>query len=427
MFQELFFLQDPNVRMVTLSVLLLSGSAAMVGCFTFVRKRALVGDAIAHAVLPGVCLAFLISGEKNPLWLLLGALVTGWLSLLAMDFIVQHSKLKTDTAIGAVLSVFFGLGILLLTGIQHSGSGNQAGLDKFLFGKAAAMGEQDVWVFGTVCMFILIVLFLFFKAFKTLSFDPDFAQARGIPVRTLRFVLSSITVLAVATGIQAVGVVLMAALLITPAAAARFWTDRLLRMVWLAAAFGMLAGLSGTFISYAAPSMPTGPWIVMVLSFIALISVAFAPQRGIWARWQLQRQNARKILLENVLKVLYTLSEQTQKSVSVADLRAQRNFSEAPLRRSLQTLRKKDWVKLEGETIRLTKSGRTESRRIIRLHRLWELYLNRRLNLMPDHVHNGAEAIEHLLTPEVEKQLLEELGHPERDPHQSKIPYREED
>jgi len=260
---DFFTFSDPNVRMVTLGAILLGISAATVGCFTFLRKRALVGDAIAHAVLPGVCLSFIISGEKNPFWLLLGAVIAGWAALLVMDFMVNHSKLKTDTAIGAVLSVFFGLGILLLTAIQHSGSANQAGLDTFLFGKAASMTQRDVWVFGGVAALLLLVIAAFFKSFKLVAFDPDFARSLGLPVRTLEFILATITVLSVATGIQAVGVVLMAALLITPAAAARFWTDSMIRMILLAALFGLLSGFFGAWVSYTAPAMPTnatGRW-----------------------------------------------------------------------------------------------------------------------------------------------------------------------
>ncbi|MEM6297181.1 MAG: metal ABC transporter permease [Bacteroidota bacterium] len=422
---EFLSFRDPNVVMVTLAAVLLSASAAMVGCFTFVRKRALVGDAIAHSILPGVCLAFLISGEKNPFWLLLGAAITGWLSLMAMDFIVRHSKLKADTAIGAVLSIFFGLGILLLTSIQHSGSGNQAGLDKFLFGKAASMTQQDVWVFGGVAVGILVILTLFFNAFKVLSFDLDFARTRGLPIRFLEFILATITVLAVATGIQAVGVVLMAALLITPAAAARFWTDRLVKMIGLAAIFGMLSGFFGAFVSYAAPSMPTGPWIVMVLSVIALVSVVFAPKRGIWARRQLQRENRQKIHLENILKTFYALSESKEVEkvgFSFEEIIRRRHFSVSALKEGLRKLKRKGFVEPIEKNWRLTPEGKAESRRIVRLHRLWELYLNRRLNMMPDHVHNSAEAIEHIITPEVESQLLEELGHPALDPHESEIP-----
>ncbi|HRJ15088.1 MAG TPA: iron chelate uptake ABC transporter family permease subunit, partial [Saprospiraceae bacterium] len=303
------FWSDPNVQMVVLGVMLLGAGAVVTGVFTFVRKRALVGDAIAHSVLPGVCLAFLISGQKHPLWLLIGAVATGWLSLLTMDYITRNSKIKADAAIGVVLSVFFGLGILLLTAIQASGSGHQAGLDKFLFGKAASLTRQDVLVFGAAAGLILSVSALFFRAFSTMSFDREFAMSAGLPVKTLEFILATITVLAVATGIQAVGVVLMAALLITPAAAARFWTNNLVKMTLLAAIFGMVSGLFGAWISYQAPAMPTGPWIVILLTLIALFSVLAAPERGILARWQLQRNNAHKILTENILKTFFQMEE----------------------------------------------------------------------------------------------------------------------
>lgn len=423
---DFFTFSDPNVRVVALGAVLLGISAAIVGCFTFLRKRALVGDAIAHAILPGVCLAFLISGDKHPLWLLLGAVATGWLSLLSMDAIVNRSKLKMDTAIGVVLSVFFGLGILLLTAIQQSGSANQAGLDKFLFGKAASMSRQDVWVFGTVAVLLILLVRAFFKEFKLVSFDVDFARSIGLPVRRLEFLLSTITVLSVATGIQAVGVVLMAALLISPAAAARFWTDNIKRMIGLAAAFGALAGLFGAWISYTAPAMPTGPWIVVLLSIIAIFSVVAAPERGIWARVRLQRANAKKMRQENILKTFYGLGEADGSFFSprtAKELEAQRPFSSPLLQKGLKRLARQGLLTKGAQGFQLNPLGLEEARRVVRLHRLWELYLTERMNIAPDHVHNTAEAIEHLLTPEVEAALLKELGQPLLDPHQSVIPY----
>ncbi len=424
---DFFTFSDPNVRLVTLGAMLLGGSAAIVGCFTFVRKRALVGDAIAHSILPGVCLAFLLSGEKHPLILLSGAVLSGWISLLVMDFMVNRSKLKTDTAIGAVLSVFFGLGILMLTAIQQSGSGNQAGLDKFLFGKAASMTGQDVLTFGGVAAMLLLIVLAFYKEFKLVAFDADFARTIGLPVRLLEFILATITVLSVATGIQAVGVVLMAALLITPAAAARFWTDRISRMILLAALFGVASGLFGAFVSYTAPSMPTGPWIVMLLSAIALISIFMAPQRGILARTQLRHANRRKILTENILKAFYKLHEQQtdeQQAYEFQQIQQQRAFQGWRLRLGLQRLRRRGLVKAtDNHHWQLTPEGVAESRRVVRLHRLWELYLTRRMRMAPDHVHQTAEAIEHVITPEIERQLLEELDHPQLDPHQRQIPY----
>jgi len=423
---EFFSFSDPNVTIVVLGSVLLGASAAIVGCFTFLRKRALVGDAVAHAILPGVCVAFMLSGQKSPLILLTGAVISGWISLLAMDYIVNRTKLKADTAIGLVLTVFFGLGIMLLTAIQHSGSAGQAGLDKFLFGKAASMSRQDVMVFGTTALILLILVLVFFKEFKLVAFDPDYARSAGLPVRSLEFLLATITVLAVAVGIQAVGVVLMAALLITPASAARFWTDDIRMMVFLSAVFGVLSGIFGSYISYIAPAMPTGPWIVVLLSILAFGSVFFAPRQGILARLRLQRGNTRKMLAENILKTFYALGEKEGSFLRPRNTDAllqQRAFRPNTLKRGLRRLQRRNLLKKVSDgKWRLTEAGFEESSQIVRRHRLWELYLNKRLSLAADHVHNDAEAIEHILTPEVEAQLERDLGYPILDPHESKIP-----
>lgn len=408
--------------------MILGASAAIVGCFSFLRKRALVGDAIAHSILPGVCLAFMVSGSKNPLYLIIGAFITGWLSLLLIDAITRTTKLKSDTAIGIILSVFFGVGILLLTSIQHSGNASQAGLDKFLFGKAASLTKDDVYIFGTIALILIAVVILFYKEFKLISFNPDYAKVIGLPVRFLEFMLATITVLAVAVGIQAVGVVLMAALLITPASGARFWTDKLSVMILIATAFGAISGFLGSYISYIAPAMPTGPWIVMCLSMLTIGSIWFAPRTGMLAKFRVQKENQRKILIENVLKLFYHLGEKDgtfKKQRSTSVLLASRDLRIKELNRGLHLLKKEHWLRKKGDNWLITQSGLNEAKRIIKLHRLWEMYLNQRLKLEPDHVHNDAEAIEHIITPELEKQLEKELNYPTKDPHESIIPYAE--
>ena len=426
-FQFLSF-SDPNVLFVVLGTMILGASAAIVGCFSFLRKRALVGDAIAHSILPGVCLAFMVSGSKNPLYLIIGAFITGWLSLLLIDAITRTTKLKSDTAIGIILSVFFGVGILLLTSIQHSGNASQAGLDKFLFGKAASLTKDDVYIFGTIALILIAVVILFYKEFKLISFNPDYAKVIGLPVRFLEFMLATITVLAVAVGIQAVGVVLMAALLITPASGARFWTDKLSVMILIATAFGAISGFLGSYISYIAPAMPTGPWIVMCLSMLTIGSIWFAPRTGMLAKFRVQKENQRKILIENVLKLFYHLGEKDgtfKKQRSTSVLLASRDLRIKELNRGLHLLKKEHWLRKKGDDWLITQSGLNEAKRIIKLHRLWEMYLNQRLKLEPDHVHNDAEAIEHIITPELEKQLEKELNYPTKDPHESIIPYAE--
>ena len=258
------------------------------------RKKSLIGDAIAHSVLPGICLAFLLFETKNPLILLGGATITGWLSVILIDYITGQSRIKADAAIGIVLSVFFGVGILLLTYIQHTGISSQSGLQSYLFGKAAAMTRDDIYVLTGLSLLIIVLMLMFYKEFALMTFDEDHAKSIGLPVKLLEIVLSIITVLAVAVGIQAVGVVLMAAMLIAPATAGRYWTDKLGVMLFLAAIFGAFSGLIGAFISYTAPSMSTGPWIIITISLVALMSILFAPNKGYVSRTLKQKTESTK-------------------------------------------------------------------------------------------------------------------------------------
>src|SRR5690554_1370056 len=416
---------EPNVRFVVFGSIILGATAAIVGCFAFLRKRALVGDAISHSILPGVALAFIISGTKNPLYLIIGALISGWISLILIDAISRTTKLKSDAAIGIILSVFFGFGILLLTYIQQSGNAAQSGLDSFLFGKAASLMPEDIVIFSSIGLALIVLVLLFFKEFKLLSFNIDYAKTIGLPVKFLEFLLSTITVLSVAVGIQAVGVVLMAALLITPAAGARYWTNRLSPMIWIATFFGAISAFVASYISYIAPSMPTGPWVVVVLSVLTVASILFAPKKGILARYTLRRENQRKILIENILKLFYHLGEHDEKfmkSRSKKELLAGRDFLPKELDKGLNSLQSKSLVLQKDNRFIITEKGLNEAKRVIRLHRLWEMYLNQRLKLEADHVHNDAEAIEHIITEDIERQLEKELAYPEKDPHQSKIP-----
>lgn len=425
-FVEFFSFSDPNIRYVVIGSVLLTASSAIVGTFTFLNKRSLIGDAIAHAVLPGICLGFIVAGTKNPLVLIIGAFITGWLSLVVVDYISRKTRIKEDTAIGMVLSVFFGIGILMLTVIQKSGNASQSGLDHFLFGKAAALVGSDLYAFLIVAIILLVVVYIMFKEFALLAFDKAYARSIGYPVRTLELILTSLIVLAVVIGIQAVGVVLMAAILITPAAAARFWTDKITVMIFLASAFGALSGLSGAYISFVAPAMPTGPWIVIVISTIAFISFFLAPKRGVISRMIRQRTIHQTINNENVLKVMYQLGEENKNFFiprHLDEIIRRRKYERTTLQTILRRLLNHGYVAQTGSLWSLSEEGKNKAQRVVKIHRLWELYLTTYMKIAPDHVHEDAETIEHLLTPELEAELEKQLGYAKLDPHQTKIPY----
>ncbi|AWW28700.1 zinc ABC transporter permease [Echinicola strongylocentroti] len=417
-----FSFQDPNVLMVVTGIVLLSISTAMVGTFTFLDKKALVGDAISHAVLPGVCLAFMLSGSKNPYWIVSGAFVTGALSTYAITWVSNYTKLKEDTVIASVLSIFFGVGIVMMTQLQQTGNASLSGLDHFIFGNAISIVGQDLWVYGFLALAIIIVILLFYKEFQLMVFNRSFAESIGLPVKRLEFLFNSLMVLAVVTGIQAIGVVLMAALLITPAAAAKFWTNRLSIMLLIAVIFSVISGIVGAYISFVLPHMPTGPWVVIVLSLIAFLSFFFSTKKGILTKWIAKRNYQRKIHRDHILKALFAANEKGKEGLATPDVHA--NFPGKSFRTqsAINKLEKNNYITESQSVISLTQQGLKEAGRIVRLHRLWELYMTEYMNIAPDHVHDSAEKLEHIITPELEKQLDKNLNFPQEDPHQSIIP-----
>jgi manganese/zinc/iron transport system permease protein len=274
-----------NTLVVLVGVGLLGTAAGLVGTFATLRRRALVGDALAHAALPGLCVAFLVIGERWLPGLLLGALLSGLLGVGVIAFLRRFTRIKEDAAIGIVLSVFFGLGIVLSQMIQkQTTTGSKAGLDSYILGKTAGIVLADVQLIAGVSLLALLTLLLLYKEAKLLIFDPDFARVQGWPVVLIDFILMGLLAVVVVIGLPAVGVVLMAALLILPGSAARFWSERFGVVLTLAALFGLAMGVVGALLSAAAENLPTGPVIVLVGATIFLVSALFAPRRGLVAR-----------------------------------------------------------------------------------------------------------------------------------------------
>ena len=288
---------DYTLMIVGFGAALLGTVSGALGTYAVLRRQSLLGDAISHAALPGIAIAFLLTGSKTPLILVLGAAIAGWLGTLLIMSIVRLTRIKYDSVLAIVLSTFFGFGLVLHTLIQRTGNANQAGLDTFLFGQAATILARDVITIGILGGIALIVMLLFWKELKLLVFDEGFAASIGLPIRALDILLTSLLVIAIVLGLQAVGAVLMSAMLVAPAVAARQWTNRLRLMVFLAGCFGALAGVSGTLISSTASRIPTGPTIVLCATVAVGISIAFAPNRGlVWDRIR-QRRNRRDVKL----------------------------------------------------------------------------------------------------------------------------------
>lgn len=374
-------LQDANTQWVLLGSILLGVASGVLGSFALLRKQSLIGDAMAHAALPGICIAFLLYGTKSIGWFLVGAALSGLLATYFIQTIIHHSRIKEDTAIGLVLSVFFGFGIVLLTKIAQSENGNQSGLDDFIFGQAASLVGTDVKVISGVAIVLLIVTFLLFKELKLFTFDRQFAKGIGLPTGFLNALLMTLIVSAVVIGLQAVGVILMSAMLITPAISARYWTDRLDRMVIIAGTIGALSGTLGTILSSMASSLPTGPVIVIAATLIFIFSLVFAPQRGLISKGLKLYKLRKAVARETVLQSMYDLTEKATKSdgeiaFSPKELSERRPMTDKKLQANLTLLEKESLVENTGDNLwRLTSTGAKESYEITFNNRLFETYL----------------------------------------------------
>ncbi|MCW5839155.1 MAG: metal ABC transporter permease [Anaerolineales bacterium] len=301
---------DHTIRTVALGTATLGVVSGVLGSFAVLRKQSLLGDALSHAALPGVALAYMLTGSKSSLVLMLGAGVAGVLAILLLVGITTRTRLKEDSVLGIVLSVFFGLGLMLLTFLQRNPDARQAGLNTFLFGQAATLLTRDVLTMAVFGGLALLLALAFWKEFKLLSFDRDFGASLGLPMGAMDILLTTLLVVAVVIGLQAVGVVLMSAMLVAPGAAARQWTDNLGRMTLLSALFGAVAGVAGALVSSLGSGLSTGPVIVLCISLIVLISLTLAPNRGLlWnslRQWRTRRRLRSDVVLEN----LYQMSSQ---------------------------------------------------------------------------------------------------------------------
>ncbi|OLS03157.1 metal ABC transporter permease [Tissierella creatinophila] len=300
-------LTDYTLQIVSLGSALLGIISGVLGSFAVIRKESLLGDAVSHSALPGIALAFLLTGTKNTEVLLLGALLSGLLSTFLINGISKYSRIKFDSALALILSVFFGGGLVLLTYIQKVPNANQAGLEKFIFGQASTVLLRDVKIIAILGTILLLLVLAFWKEFKIVSFDIDFAESLGFDTKKITFLLFAMIVTSIIIGLQTVGVILMSAMLTAPAVAARQWTDKLHIMVILSALFGAISGIGGTIVSSVVSKLPTGPMIVIIISTIVIISLALAPNRGLVWRYLRNVKNQRSIGEDQVLANLYHL------------------------------------------------------------------------------------------------------------------------
>lgn len=299
-----YLLNDYTFQMVALGTGILGITSGIVGTYVTLRQESLLGDALSHAALPGIAIAFMLIQVKVTALLLVGAVITGLIATVLMQVFSQKTVLKLDSAMALTLSTFFGLGLVLMTYIQRQANANQAGLSNFIFGQASAMLNSDVQLIVGVSLFILLIITILWRPFKLMTFDMIFAKTVYSNLSVYQFVLSLLIVMTIMIGLESVGVILISSLLIGPSITARQWSDNLLPVMLLSGMIGGLSGVIGTLISSLALRIPTGPAIVVVLSLFLFASLLFAPNKGLIARSlkvKRQRQDLIKQLEEERL------------------------------------------------------------------------------------------------------------------------------
>lgn len=421
---ETLILANYNTRLVVLSTTLLGVSSGLVGSFLLLRKQSLMGDALSHATLPGIVLSFwflvaLGKDGKSLLPLLIGAGLSGMLGVVLVLLIRKTTKLKDDAAMGIILSVFFGLGVSLIGMVQSLPEASAAGLESFIFGKTASMVVGDFWMISFICVVSILVSVTCIKELTLLCFDESFASATGFHVMWLDLLLLLLVGAITIVGLQAVGLILIIAFLITPPAAARFWTNDLQQMLTISAVLGGVSGWIGSSISALLPKLPAGAVIVLVAASVFIFSMLFGKTGGIFYRWQRHRRLSIKVSRQHILRAVFEILEKNLEEgksilrnlpVSLSELQQHRSWSRKELHRQLKSASRHGYVEFPEEgVVCLSEDGFGEAARVTRNHRLWELYLIRYADVAPSHVDRGADFVEHVLGPEIVRKLEDEL------------------
>lgn len=413
---------DYNTRLVILCAGLLGVISGMVGVYLILRKRSLIGDAVCHAALPGLAVAFLIQvslgGDgKNLGWLLLGAGLSGTAGSLAIVALRRWTILKEDAALGIVLSVFFGLGMALFSVVQQFPQGNAAGLENFILGKTASIVASDAKMLILAALLVVGALLLFRKELQLLCFDSQLASAQGWPVLAIDLMLLGCVLIVVIVGANIVGVILVIALIVIPPASARFWTHSLPKTILLSGFFGAGSGIIGALSSLLIDRVPSGAAVVLAASGCFCISLVFGFERGLlWRVWSHGQQRS-KTDQEHVLRAIYELLESKglapqeyaqvrSDAANLSELVRMRAWSPSRLKSAVRQIQRQGWATInsEGNAV-LTASGIQQSMRAIRKHRLLELYFSRWADLSPDAIDRGADYTEHTLDDDLLAQL----------------------
>ncbi len=391
----------------------------VLGCFVVLRNMALIGDAIAHAILPGVVVAFFLLGY-SVLGFFAGAVAAGIFTSLAIAWLQQNAFTRNDAAIGIVFTFMFSLGVIGISHLSRT-QGVHLDLKDFLFGNVLGVSQDDLKLSIIMLLFTLLSVLAFYRYLFASTFQPTVAKTMGIPVKLMHYYIMLLLSFVVVASLRSVGVILVVAMLITPPSTAMLLHNRLKPVILISAAIGFVSAVGGMLIAMWLETVP-GPAMAIVAAVIYLLAVFFAPEKGWAVRRMIRMRNRRIIMLEDVLKALY-------KQVAGKPFNEQslHGTLKAEYRKHRPGLQRKGWIESGNGSVKLSESGRAHAMRLVSAHRLWETYLVRHFGLSPEQIHADAEKYEHLLTDEILDEMEKHLGFPAVDPHGSPIPSRKRD
>lgn len=430
------FFTDPILRAPTLGTMLMCLASSLIGVIAFVKRRSLLGETLSHASYPGVVLSILfVAPFLSPMHpfsffaVLMGAFVFAWLGLMVVEKLEKTFGLYFDATLCLVLSLFLGFGVLLASRLQMTRPIWYQKIQTFLFGQVVTIGDEQIGFYIFLCLVILIFIISRFRQIELIYFDEEFAKSLGVSHRVCELLPPFLLILALVIGIRSVGVILMSGMLIAPASFARQWTNQLGKLFFIAGVIGVISGFLGIYFSTNIPlffnrkdpiSLPTGPMILLVAVSFTFLSLLFSPRKGYFSRMLRIRRFRLQCQMDHLLKALWK-----EKTLTIQKLRNVIGLSLFSFRYLLFLSAKQGWTQ-GREKISLTADGKRKGARLVRLHRLWELYLSSKLKFEAQRVHYSAEQMEHILTPEIEEQLTDLLKDPKKDPHHQPIPAREE-
>ena len=426
-----FFL-DPLYRAPFIGSMLMCLASALMGTLMLVKRRSLLGEALSHSTYPGVVISAMVGAlffnpnDLSSVFIILGgAFLFAYLGLQVIEKLRSRFRIHLDAALCLTLSVFLGLGVVFASQIQFSHPLWYQQSQVFVYGQAATMTDAHILIYGALSLLTLAFILYRFREIELAFFDSSFGKSIGLNLQPIFRGVFFLLILSIVVGIRSVGVILMAGMLIAPVVAARSFTDRLSHLLVFSGLFGLVSGFGGNYLSVKLSQQgltyPTGPMILLFATALSLLSLLFAPQKGAASRLIRIARFRRRCEAENILKTLWKGGVKTP--LSQKEVLKWNPIGALRLKKAIFSLKREGWIAGDrGGKVILTLDGEKRAERLVRLHRLWELYLVSCLKVDEERVHHSAEEMEHILTPDLECRLDALLNHPKKDPHQKPIP-----